>query len=125
MSALAPLAALPDTTFVSLQKDDDSGEIDRWAGPRPLVDWTGELHDFAETAALMQALDLVVTIDTGIAHLAGALGRPACVLLPYAPDWRWMTNRADSPWYPTARLFRQDAPGDWEPVVDQLMKALQ
>jgi len=125
VTALAPLAALPDTSFVSLQKDDESGETARWPGPRPLLDWTDELHDFADTAALVEALDLVVSIDTGVAHLAGALGRPTFVLLPFAPDWRWMMTRADSPWYPTARLFRQEEPGAWGPVVSQLMKALQ
>ena len=76
--------------------------------------WT----DFGESAAALAGLDLVITPDTAIAHLAGALGRPVWVLLPFAAEWRWLENREDSPWYPTARLFRQSGPGDWdEPVA--------
>jgi hypothetical protein len=71
---------------------------------------------FLETAALMTQMDLIVTVDTSIAHLAGALGRPVWVALKYAPDWRWLLGREDSPWYPTMRLFRQAAPGQWTPV---------
>jgi ADP-heptose:LPS heptosyltransferase len=72
-----------------------------------MVDQTVHLTDFAETAALVSCLDLVITVDTSVAHLAGALGRPIWVLLPYVPDWRWLLDRDDSPWYPTVRLFRQ------------------
>jgi ADP-heptose:LPS heptosyltransferase len=72
----------------------------------------------------MAELDLIITVDTSIAHLAGALGRPFWLLLSYAPDWRWLLDRDDSPWYPTARLFRQPAPGDWGSVVAQVREAL-
>ncbi len=78
-----------------------------------LVDWTGELRDFADTAALVAALDLVISVDTAIAHLAGALGRPVWLLNRADTDWRWMRDREDSPWYPSMRIFRQAAPGDW------------
>jgi Flp pilus assembly protein TadD len=85
---------------------------------RPLV-------DFEETAALIANLDLVITVDTAVAHLAGALGRPVWILLPYAADWRWLTGRDDSPWYPSAKLFRQRRPGDWGEVMDRVRKALE
>ena len=81
-------------------------------------------NDFDGTAALLAELDLVVTVDTSIGHLAGALARPTFVMLPFAADWRWRTTRTDSPWYPTLRLFRQDAPGDWESVVAAVAGAI-
>ena len=108
---LAPLFALEDVEWVSLQKE---GAPD---SPAPLIDLSGQLNDFADTAAAMRQLDLVISVDTAAAHLAGALGRPVWVLLPFAPDWRWLTERTDSPWYPTARLYRQPAPGDWASVT--------
>ncbi|HEC91195.1 MAG TPA: tetratricopeptide repeat protein, partial [Alphaproteobacteria bacterium] len=80
--------------------------------------------DFAETAALIAGLDLVISVDTAVAHLAGALGRPVWIMLPFAPDWRWLRGRDDSPWYPTARLFRQRSPGDWPGTVEALGRAL-
>ena len=83
------------------------------------------LNDFGDTAAAIACLDLVITVDTAIAHLAGAMGKPTWVLLPYLPDWRWMTARDDSPWYPTMRLFRQPAAGKWGPVMDAVRQALE
>ena len=87
--------------------------------------WTSQLEGFASTAAALQTLDLVITVDTATAHLAGALGRPVWLMLKYAPDWRWMTTRTDSPWYPTMRLFRQPSPGDWPSVIAQIESALE
>lgn len=87
-------------------------------------DWTACLEGFGNTAAALESSDLGITIDTSTAHLAGALGRPVWLLLKFAPDWRWMVGRDDSPWYPTARLFRQAAPGDWPGVVNRLDAAL-
>jgi hypothetical protein len=81
------------------------------------VDYTDELEDFADTAALIMNLDLVITVDTSVAHLAGALGRPVWTLLNRDPDWRWLLEREDSPWYPTMRLFRQPVLGDWASVI--------
>ena len=85
-----------------------------------LFDAGRELSDFTDTAALVSQLDLVITVDTSVAHLAGALGRPVWILLPHCPDWRWMVEREDSPWYPSARLYRQQAAGDWRAPFAQI-----
>jgi hypothetical protein len=89
-----------------------------------LHDWTAELHDFADTAALIEALDLVISVDTAPAHLAGALGKPVWLLNRFDTCWRWMLRRDDSPWYPTMRLFRQQRPGDWDGVMRDVRAAL-
>ena len=109
-----------DASFVNLQKDprpDDSAVL---AQHSQIIDLTAYLTDFAETAALLSCLDLVVTADTSVAHLAGAMGRPTWVMLPYVPDYRWLLDRGDSPWYPTVRLFRQDTTRDYAPVLDRI-----
>lgn len=122
---LAPLGAIPHTRYFSLQKDRDVKTA--IAAALPLCDLTPHMHDFADTAAIIMNLDLVITVDTAIAHLAGALGKPCWVLLPaYKPDWRWLATREDSPWYPhVMRLFRQQHAGDWAPVIQQLVFALR
>ena len=124
-----PLRALfrildADATFVSLQKDprpDDQAALLERTG---IIDLTTDLTDFAETAALIACLDLVITVDTSVAHLAAAFGRPTWILLPYLPDWRWLLDRDDSPWYPTVRLFRQTETHDYEPVLDRVRSEL-
>jgi hypothetical protein len=83
------------------------------------------LQDFDDTAALIANLDLVISVDTAVAHLAGALGKPVWILLPYAPDWRWLVGRTDSPWYPTARLYRQPRPGDWANPIQRMAEELR
>ena len=118
-AALAPLGAVP-AGFVSLQVP-RPGPLP----PLPLADWTGEIGDFADTAALVAALDLVISVDTAVAHLAGALGRPVWLLNRFDTVWRWLLDRADSPWYPTMRIFRQPAPGDWPAVIAQAAEALR
>jgi tetratricopeptide (TPR) repeat protein len=108
-----------DAAFVSLQKDpsaDDRALLAR----SEVIDLTGELTDFTETAALMSRLDLVISVDTSVAHLAGALGRPVWTLLPYTPDYRWLLERDDSPWYPTMRLFRQSASRSYAEVITRV-----
>jgi hypothetical protein len=115
---LAALGDVPGVCFVSLQKE---------AHRKPdlnLVDWTNELDDFADAAALMEALDLVITVDTAVAHLAGALGRPVWLLNRFGGDWRWLLDRDDSPWYPTLRQFRQPALNDWASVIARVRLAL-
>ncbi len=118
-----PLVALPHVQFFSLQKGTAEQEL-RQHPDLPVVDWGQQFEDFADTAAAIQALDLVITVDTAVAHLAGALGKPVWVLLHYAPDWRWMLEREDSPWYPTMRLFRQTSWDDWTGVFARVKAAL-
>jgi hypothetical protein len=123
LQALAPLAALDGIAWYSLQCDEHRGEIGE--SPLPLLDLIDSIANFEDTAALICNLDLVVTIDTAVAHLAGALGKPTFLLLPFMPDWRWMMNRDDSPWYPTMRIFRQKEPGRWDGAVRELFAALE
>jgi tetratricopeptide (TPR) repeat protein len=113
---LATLLDSAGASFVSLQKRQDSARMDK------IFDWTTDLQDFADTAALIDALDGVISVDTAVAHLAGAMGKPTWLLLPFAADWRWLRDREDSPWYPTIRLFRQDKSRSWAPVIEQLCK---
>ena len=89
-----------------------------------LLDFGDELKTFADTAALMSNLDLIISVDTSTVHLAGALAKPVWVLLPFLPDWRWLLDREDSPWYPTARLFRQDDTREWDNVIKRVHAAL-
>jgi len=111
-----------DASFYSLQKGPAAAQ-QAPAGMK-FINVAGELKDFADTAALLSNLDLVITVDTAVAHLAGALGKPVWVLLPFAPDWRWLLGREDSPWYPTMRLFRRPTAGDWDSVVARVAAQL-
>jgi len=118
---LRPLSQIPQVTLVSLQKGSAiSGSASALDQLPEVVDWTGDLHDFADTAALVCALDLVVTVDTAVAHLAGALGRPVWLMLSAAGDWRYLFDREDSPWYQTMRIFRQPKFGDWKSAVAKI-----
>jgi tetratricopeptide (TPR) repeat protein len=124
LETLRPLWEIAGITFFSLQK----GESALKAGGHPdgmeLADYTDELKDFADTAALLENLDLVISVDTAVAHAAGALGRDVWTLVPCDADWRWILERTDSPWYPSMRLFRQDAPDGWDTVVSRIAEAL-
>jgi len=119
LAMLAPLLDL-EIDFVSLQKEarEQDQAVLRERGD--IIDPTGDLTDFAETAALVSCLDLVISVDTSVAHLAGALACPVWILLPFNPDFRWLLGRDDSPWYPTARLFRQSETRDYAPVVERI-----
>jgi tetratricopeptide (TPR) repeat protein len=112
-----------DVEFFSLQKGQPAqAELERWRAtvqPGQIIDHTAWLHDFDDTAALIEQLDLVISVDTSTAHLAGALGKPVWILNRFDGCWRWLLDRRDSPWYPSARLYRQPAPGDWHGVIEQ------
>jgi len=112
-------------SFYSLQKGDPSGQLREAGEFGNVIDVSVELNDFMDTACLMECLDLVITVDTAAAHLAGSLGKLVWNLLPFAPDWRWMLTRENSSWYPTMRLFRQKTPRDWEGLIDSVREALQ
>ena len=125
--ALQMLAPILDcgAQFVSLQKGVRDRDRPFLAGPSNIVDLTKHLTDFTETAALVSCLDLVISVDTSVAHLVGALGRPVWILLPFTPDFRWLLDRDDSPWYPTARLFRQSKSRGWLSVIEHVRTNLQ
>ncbi|ALG71363.1 hypothetical protein VY88_01625 [Azospirillum thiophilum] len=124
LAGLRALLEVPGCRFYGLQMGEGRADLDGAALPASFTDLGPEIADFADTAAIMAGLDLVVSSCTGPAHLAGALGRPLWLALPFSPDWRWLTGRADSPWYPTARLFRQPAPGDWGAVAGRMAAEL-
>ncbi len=125
LTQLAPLGAVSNVWFCSLQKG--PAAADTVAPPEGLqiIDWTAELQDFADTASLIANLDLIICCDTAVAHLAGAMGKPVWLLLPFVPDWRWLLDREDSPWYPSMRLFRQPKAGDWQSPVRQVSRELR
>jgi hypothetical protein len=124
---LARLRAIAETgkaVFVSLQKPMPASDLETMAHFPGMTDLSGDLTDFGETAAVMENLDMVITVDTAMGHLAGALGKPVWIMLPKAADWRWLLDRSDSPWYPSVRLFRQRVPGAWDEVLGELTSAL-
>ena len=125
LAPFARLAAIPGVSLVSIQKGPTEGQAANPPGGFPLLNLSPDIRDFADTAAIMAGLDLVVCVDTSVAHLAGALGVPVWVMVPFAPDWRWMLDREDSPWYPTMRLFRQDRPGSWDNAILRLEHAMR
>jgi hypothetical protein len=125
LASWAPLAALRGISLVSLQKGAGTQQLAEQPPGLTIHDWTNELEDFADTAALMDALELVITVDTATAHLAGALGKPVWILNRFDACWRWLTDRRDSPWYPTARLFRQSTAGNWDAVFAEVTAALR
>lgn len=125
LAELLTLAEIPGVMLHSLQKEPRPEDIELLQAHSQVQDWRSHLHDFTDTAALIQACDLIISIDTAVTHLAGALGKPTWLLLPLAPDWRWLCDRSDSPWYPTLRLFRQTQYGDWQPVIAAVRVALE
>ena len=123
LDLLAPLAEVEGCCFVNLQIGPSAAQLQdvSW----PILDLSADIHDFSDTAALVSQLDLVITVDTSVAHVAGALAKPVWVLLPHAPDWRWQVGREDSPWYPTMTLYRQPKRGDWQSVIERVRDDLR
>jgi hypothetical protein len=124
LARFAGIRAVP-AAFFAVQKEIREGDRAPLAGSPPVRQFGDELVDFRDTAALVSLMDVVITVDTSIAHLAGAMGKPVWILLPFSPDWRWLLGRDDSPWYPSARLFRQPAPGDWDSVLERVRGELE
>ena len=124
LGCFAPLTRIPGVRLISLQKGAGSEQLAQVRDLFAVMELGSRLHDFVDTAAVMKNLDLVITADMGPAHLAGALGVPVWVALRSVPDWRWLLDRADSPWYPTMRLFRQKEQGNWEAVFQEIASAL-
>ncbi|MGO8759410.1 MAG: tetratricopeptide repeat protein [Terracidiphilus sp.] len=122
LEVLVPLLRAVDANWISLQKGEAAKQLSQLPGDVSVQDGSSGERDLAETAALVSTLDLVVTTDTSIAHLAGAMGKPVWILLPHLADWRWMQERETTPWYPTARLYRQRAPGDWAEVLERVIR---
>lgn len=124
LQQFAPLAGIANIQFVSLQKGEPSTQALQPPNGMQLVDMTSDLQDFEDTAALITNLDLIITVDTSVAHLAGALAKPVWVLSRFDGCWRWLNGREDSPWYPTARLFHQKTPGAWDEVIARIAAEL-
>jgi Flp pilus assembly protein TadD len=124
LSDLAPLSHLQDTALISLQIGPAMVQISDYYGAAPLINLGAEIRDFADTMAILAVIDRVVAVDTSIVHLAGAMGRPVSVLLPFSPDWRWLRDRTDSPWYPSVELFRQPRQGGWAQPVSAVVNSL-
>jgi ADP-heptose:LPS heptosyltransferase len=120
LAMLAPLLDLPDIAFVSLQHEVRDDDAEFLHSRRNVTAIGAQFRDFAGTAEAIENLDAVVAVDTAVAHLAGALGKPLFLLLPFAADFRWLRERSDSPWYPSARVFRQPRFGDWDGAVKSL-----
>jgi hypothetical protein len=125
LAAFAPIAAVPRVALVSLQKGPSAEQAGRYYGRAPLINIGAEIQNYDDTMALLDCLDVVVTVDTSVGHLAAAMGRPAWILLATAPDWRWLLERSDSPWYPSVRLFRQTVPRRWDDVMARVAAALR
>lgn len=125
LEQLLPLANIPDVSFYSLQKGVAAAQAAHPPTGMKLIDLSGDITDFSDTAAIISNLDLVISVDTSVAHLAGALGRPAWVMLYFPAEWRWLLDRNDSPWYPSMRLFRQSSTREWGPVLQQMASALR
>ena len=123
LAQFKPILDVPDIDFYSLQKGDDA-EAQLKEFPQ-IINYMGEVNDFSDTAAMIANLDLVISVDTSVAHLVGAMGRPVWILSRFDACWRWLRNRQDNPWYPSARIWGQTEPGNWEPIVQQIAEVLK
>lgn len=118
------LGNVQGAALLALQKGPKTGQAGGWFGRAPLINLGAEIEDYEDTMAILANLELLLTVDTSVAHLAGAMGRPVWIMLPRAPDWRWLLEREDSPWYPTVRLFRQTATRRWNDVLERVVASL-
>jgi hypothetical protein len=125
LATLTPLSLLPRIVLVSLQKGPAQAQIGGYWGRAPLINLGPDIRDYADTMAVLEGLDLLVTVDTSVGHLAAAMGKPVWIMLPFAPDWRWLLDRNDSPWYPSMHLFRQRTPQHWGAVVADVAAELE
>jgi hypothetical protein len=125
LSDFALLADITGVRYYSLQKEDIGAGDSEWLDGLQIENLGRHLNDFYDTAAVIMNMDLIITVDTAVAHLAGALGRPVWTLIPFVPDWRWMLDRNNTPWYPTMRLFRQPRILDWGSVIKQVSNELR
>lgn len=125
LSLFKSLADFPNVTFYSLQKGRDEGLIKELSQRNAnFIDLGSKIENFADSTAIVEQMDLIISVDTSLVHLAGAMGKPVWTLLPHVPDWRWMLNRTDSPWYPTMKLFRQGKEGDWHGIFGRVKEEL-
>jgi Tetratricopeptide repeat len=120
-----PIANVPGIALLALQKGPKTGQAGEYYGRAPLINVGAEIQDYDDTMAILENIERLVTVDTSVAHLAGAMGRPVWIMLPRAPDWRWLLERGDSPWYPTVRLFRQTQVRRWDDVAQRIAAALR
>ncbi|MEJ2703919.1 MAG: glycosyltransferase family 9 protein, partial [Sedimentisphaerales bacterium] len=118
------LSNIPGIRLIGLQEGAAAGQVNQLATTMPTTNLGDELHDFTDTAAVIANLDLVISVDTAVLHLAGAMAKPAWAILSSASDWRWMLGRDDTPWYPSVRLFRQSKYGDWDGVFERVAAEL-
>jgi hypothetical protein len=124
LADFAPIARVPGIALLALQKGPKTGQAGAYYGRAPLINIGAEIDGYDDTMAILENLDLLVTVDTSVAHLAGAMGRPVWIMLPRAPDWRWLLDRPDTPWYPSARLFRQQTVRTWDDVMQAIAAEL-
>jgi hypothetical protein len=120
LDTMAPLFEVPGVAFVSVQKGPATAQLAGYKGAAPLLNLDAQIQDFEDTIAILSAMDLLVSVDTSVVHFAGALGRPAWAMIPFAPDWRWLMAREDTPWYPSVRLFRHPQPKRWDLVIPRV-----
>jgi hypothetical protein len=125
LDTLAPIAALDGIALVSVQKGPATSQVANYKGHAPIIDLDKQIVDFDDTMAVLENVDLLVCVDTSVGHFAGAMGRPAWIMIPYAPDWRWLRDREDSPWYPSLRLLRHKQPRRWDLLVPEVAEQLK
>jgi hypothetical protein len=124
LAQFGPLFGVPGITLITVQKGEQVGQAGSYYGAAPLLNLGPEINDFTDTMAILKNVEHLVTIDTSVAHIAGAIGVPTSLVLPYAPDWRWLLNRNDTPWYPSLKLYRQQRPYDWSGVIENVARDL-